>query len=218
MSKQPVTTYACKCKRGYIGDGRQCTGWHHEESKIPLEHNRYSNEDPKGWGKWQKEELCPENTYAYAYALKILPYQGGASDDSGLNGVKLYCKSPTTKLQEGDITSGMGGEGSWTKPKECFKEDSFLTGYQFRAEVSANSADNVFGENLNVKCHKGQTLKGEDFNLENGEWATWGEWSSMKSCRSGSAICGIKTKIYPQQSGGKDDAGLTNIKFMCCKF
>ena len=121
-------------------------------------------------------------------------------------------------MQQGDVTSGIGGEGSWTNPKGCTKENEFLIGYRFKAEVSAHIKDNWFGENLDVQCEGNEVLKGEDFTLENGNWATGGQWSSIKKCPARSAICGIETKIYRKQSFGKDDVGLTDIRFNCCNF
>ena len=210
------TAYECKCKQGYQGDGRKCTGWHNWQTSLT--NNRYSSDKEKDiWGKWHKEELCPEHTYAHQFALKVKPHQGGLKDDSALNGVKLYCKS-TTGGQQGDITSGIGGEGSWTNPKGCSNGNAFLIGYRFKAEVSRRSGDNWFGENMDVKCKGGEVLRGEDFKLENGVWATGGQWSSMTNCATGSAICGLQTKIHPKQAWGKDDAGLTDVKFLCCKF
>lgn len=43
------------------------------------------------WGIWGAVEYCPEGEYAYKFQLKTEPGQGGG-DDTGLNGIKLYCR------------------------------------------------------------------------------------------------------------------------------
>ena len=213
-----IFSYECKCKKGFQGNGRKCSGWHSWQEALA--HDRYrSIKDSDVWGKWHKEELCPENTYAYQFAMKVHRHRGNGmfADDSALNGVKIYCKSKDGQ-QSGDVTSGMGGDGSWTDQQGCEKEKEFLVGYRFRSEVrSSNADDNWFGENIDIKCQKGDVLKGEDFVLDHGKLANDGQWSSWGSCKPGSAICGIKTKIYPKQSAGYDDVGLTDITFLCCK-
>ena len=52
-----------------------------------------------------------------------------------------------------------------------------------------------------------------------GPWASGGLWSSESRCPPGSAICGLQTKIQPFAGAGVtyDDAGLTDLKFICCE-
>ena len=42
-------------------------------------------------GRWYDMEYCPDNMYAVSMQLKIQNYQG-SNDDTGLNGVALYCQ------------------------------------------------------------------------------------------------------------------------------
>ena len=210
------TGFKCDCQKGYQGDGRKCTGWQNFQSE--LQHNRYDGEKQSDiWGVWKKKELCPPDTFAYRFALRAEAHYGAAGDDSALNGVKFYCKSKTGD-QRGDITSGIGREGSWTKAVGCTKEDEFLVGYRFKAEVSSNNADNWFGENFDAYCEKGEQLKGADLPLDNGNWPTGGQWSSETRCPTGAAICGMQTKIESFRGWTGDDAGLTDVKIYCCKF
>ena len=118
-------------------------------------------------------------------------------------------------VQTPDVTSGIGWLGSWTKQRNCLREDDLLFGYRFKAE-GFKRGDKVFGSDIDVNCRNGYEIKGEDFPIENGERGDWGEWSSTTVCPSGAAICGIQTKIFPK--GRKDDVGLTNIKLICCQF
>ena len=225
-TRESGATFECKCFDGYDdvnSDGKTCTGW--SASNEVLEHDLYESYLlDKVWGTWYAEEKCGKNTYAYAIALKVEPKQKGGflgrgKDNSGLNGVKLYCKNIKTKEEKGDITSGIGGLGSWTKQKACFKKDDILIGYRFKAEGPVRGkGDKIFGVSIDVKCQSGDYINGQDFKLDDGEWVDKGSWSSETSCSTGSAVCGIQTKILTIQKRRKDDVGLTNIKLICCKF
>ena len=222
-TKRNGVSYRCECLEGYQGDGRICTGWNADNTI--LDHNRYNRDEKEQvWGDWHEEERCAENTYAYALALKVHPNQrggflGAGKDNSGLNGVKLYCRNPHTKRQQGDVTSGIGGLGSWTRQRGCYREDSFLIGYRFKAVAPRRGQfDRVFGVNIDVKCQDGESIQGLHFQLDKGKWYDSGEWSSETSCPTGEAICGIKTRIFPKVARKKDDAGLTDVKLICCKF
>ena len=223
QTRELEDTFECKCFDGYEGNGKTCTGWN--AATEVLEHDRYESfELDRVWGSWHVEEKCARNSYAYALALKVEPEQSGGflgrgKDNSALNGVKLYCMDPKTKEEKGDITSGVGGLGSWTKQKSCFKKNDLLTGYRFRAEGPARrKGDRIFGVSIDVRCQSGSYINGEEFKLDQGKWGEWGRWSSETSCPTGSAVCGIQTKILPIQLRRKDDVGLTDIKLICCKF
>ena len=43
---------------------------------------------------------------------------------------------------------------------------------------------------------------------------TYGTWSA--ECPSGSAICGISSRVEPDQGGLRDDSALGDVKFECC--
>ena len=86
----------------------------------------------------------------------------------------------------------------------------FLNLLRFHAEGDI-TGDDVFGTNVDMSCHSGEILHGEGIN-------DWGSWSSWTFCHPDSAVCGIQTKIHDDDIGEfKDDAGLTNIKLICCK-
>ena len=86
----------------------------------------------------------------------------------------------------------------------------FLNGLRFRAEGDI-TGDDVFGTNVDMSCQSGEILNGEGVN-------DWGSWSSWTFCPPESAVCGLQTKIHDDDVGEfEDDAGLTNIKILCCK-
>ena len=43
------------------------------------------------WGNWTEWSHCPDNSYAKAFKLRIMPYLGVFRDDSGLNSIELKC-------------------------------------------------------------------------------------------------------------------------------
>ena len=94
-----------------------------------------------------------------------------------------------------------------------------MIGYRFKAVAPRRGQfDRVFGVNIDVKCQDGESIQGLHFPLDKGTWYDSGDWSSETSCPTGEAICGIKTRIFPKVARKKDDAGLTDVKLICCKF
>merc|ERR1719361_781559 len=155
------------------------------------------------WGKWRTKETCPENSFAYKFSLKVEPHTLGdgkakGTDDTALNGVKLYCKQRGGK-EQGRAKSRAGIFGSWTEPKSCSNENDFFVGYRFQAETSGTATvtgavDSWYAENIDLICEGGENLNGREQwpTLENGgEWASGGLWSSETSCSPGEAICGL---------------------------
>ena len=60
-----MTSYTCVCNENYIGDGFHCSGWNIQSQLLT---DRYGEE---GWGHWMDTALCPNETYANAFALKV---------------------------------------------------------------------------------------------------------------------------------------------------
>ena len=205
--------YSCKCNRPFVQVEGQCSGWN---DQSPLKHDRYigirpaPDENPK-WYPW---DMCPENTYAYSFALKV-EADVGVYDDSGLNGVKLYCKMRGREHQEGSASSSQGSDGTWTNKAVCTEDGKMLTGYQFKSETDPGGfgpwKDYKYGQMINVKCEDGEKIFGERLGIKPD---SGGKWSSWTSCTTGYAICGIRTKRVP----GDESYGLLDLEFMCCKF
>ena len=129
------------------------------------------------------------------------------TDDTALNGVKLYCKSFDGQ-KTGEASSGIGAFGSWSGLKSC-QDNGLLNGFRFRAE-GGDVADKVFGTNFDVSCDSGETLAGSGVN-------DWGDWSSWTFCPATARVCGLQTKIQADQGEWKDDVALSNIKIKCCE-
>lgn len=201
-----ATSYECTCNADYEGDGFQCSGW---KIQKDLNHDLYVNDE--GPGDWHGVAMCPDQTYAYAFALKverIWPVEV-LNDDTGLNGVKLYCKSFDGKVT-GEVTSGVGDFGSWKDVQSCQNDDEFLVGFRFNSE-GPFSGDGIWGANIDMQCGGGQIIEG------NGE--SWASWSSWSFCPGNSKICGLQTMIQESQGSTwpwQDDTGLDDLKFVCC--
>ena len=202
-----LTSYECVCNDGYFGNGFMCSGWNIQNNLLTDVIGEGGN------GYWKDVELCPKETYANRFALKVEPDQGTTQDDSALNGVKLYCTSFDHK-KSGEVTSGVGKRGSWKSPLECSR--GFFNGLRFKAMDGSTSGDSG-GANVDMACNSGINLQGDGMNGED-----WGPWSSRTYCPPESAVCGIQTKIdNPSESCQmrrfNDESGLTNIKVICCK-
>ena len=60
-----MLSYECVCNENYFGNGFKCSGWNIQNELLT---DRYGDE---GWGHWQNVALCPNETYADAFALKV---------------------------------------------------------------------------------------------------------------------------------------------------
>lgn len=47
------------------------------------------------WGEWYVAGICPQNSIAVGFDIKVEPDQG-ISDDTAMNGIQLHCFDNTT--------------------------------------------------------------------------------------------------------------------------
>ncbi|KAG7317956.1 hypothetical protein KOW79_018991 [Hemibagrus wyckioides] len=157
------------------------------------------------FGIWMWSELCPENFYATGFSLRIEPNQYG-SDDTALNGIRLYCVQNEDRRFLYSVESHTGHFGEWTEPQWC--PSGTLSSFQLRVEPHQGIfGDDTAANNIRFRCSSNPTLEGRGL-----AWGEYGEWSS--NCSNG-GICGIQTKMELYQ-GGLDDSSLNDVRFHCC--
>ncbi|XP_073479121.1 vitelline membrane outer layer protein 1-like [Aquarana catesbeiana] len=169
-----------------------------------LTHGKDINVNNGGkWGVWGKLEMCPYNTVASGFELKVEPPQGDG-DDTALNVIKLLCTKPGDRTIQAEITSAEGRWGRWTGIQWC--PSGFLVRFALQVERPQGDGDDTAANNIMFQCSDNNILTGYG-----GKWGTFGNWSDM--CQSG--ICGIRTLVEPDQGRG-DDTALNDVVFRCC--
>ncbi|XP_077326862.1 vitelline membrane outer layer protein 1-like [Lithobates pipiens] len=155
------------------------------------------------WGVWGDLENCPPGTVATGFALKIEGPQG-KGDDTALNAIKLLCTKPCERIIQREIISLAGRWGSWIDIQWC--PSGVLSSFALQVEQPIGKGDDTAANNIKFQCSNDNILTGNG-----GRWGTFSNWSDR--CQSG--ICGIKTKVEPEQGRG-DDTALNNVMFSCC--
>jgi hypothetical protein len=219
-------TYECRsgalwCTRGkpvaeVCGDCKDndCDGVADDHCRPPNHEVRAEHVGPfvadGGWGNWRELAMCPDGKWVTGGKVRIERSQGGDSDedDTALNGVRLFCGS--TELRPGD-----GFWGGWEDMGSCKR---YVTGARLRIEpslgggdIGKNHSDDTGAVDLELICEDGQILGGATHH-------EWGSFKAAQTCPGGSAVCGVKTRIEPEQGGGKteDDTAMNDLELTCC--
>merc|ERR1711874_604117 len=85
------------------------------------------------------------------------------------------------------------------------------TGAICRPPSVANS-DPAGGLNVDFRCNDGSTLPGPGIQ----EQADISSWGVERVCPLGSALCGVRTKIFEGQTDSVSNLGLTDLMLQCC--
>ena len=78
---------------------------------------------------------------------------------------------------------------------------------------SVANSDPAGGLNLDMRCNDGSALPGHGIP----EQADISSWGTERVCPSGSALCGIRTKIFEGQTDNVSNLGLTDLMLQCCQ-
>ncbi|XP_069505913.1 vitelline membrane outer layer protein 1-like [Ambystoma mexicanum] len=157
------------------------------------------NGGPKG--TWGRVEFCPAGQFATGFALKVQSARGYA-DDTGLNGIRLFCGGGITSA----IESKIGRWGKWTRLVIQCPRTSYLAAFSLKVQPPQGDGDDTAANSIIFRCSYGKQLLGHG-----GSRGSWGEWSD--ACKKG--ICGIQTKVEDFQ-GTADDTALNDVRFYCC--
>jgi hypothetical protein len=165
------------------------------------------------WGSWAGSfSLCPEGSLAYGVNLKSEASLGGSADDSGLNAVSLHCYDKTSGAFKGYAVSSEGPWGSW-HPNGVFCSgvtNPIVSGNLLVEDPQGSIADDTSANGLRVKCRSTPTTE-----QTVPSYTSWGSYRGIKTCPSGTAVCGIRTRLEANQGTG-DDTALNGVHFACC--
>ncbi|WAQ93843.1 VMO1-like protein [Mya arenaria] len=167
------------------------------------------------WGTWRDPHFCAEGAFAVGYDMKI--ESDSASDDTGMNGIRLECHFKSNGHFGGTVESGVAPSGDWLGLTRCdsgLGVEHFLV--SFSLQVEAETTDDTAANYAKFMC---RDFAGVSSPYEivhkpgHGYWGTWGSFSEF--CDPDSAICGISTKI---EDVTWDHTGLNDARFYCCPF
>jgi hypothetical protein len=168
------------------------------------------------WGDWAPcYTFCPANAFAYEARLKSESNQGGGGDDTAANGVGFHCFDRTTGTDKGWITSSTQQWGSWgtiVHPQAFFTNNPWF-GLQAWWERPQGSGDDTQLNKVGMYSVGGGQAGSPLFPSFAVDFST-----DVNSgfCPSGTAICGIRTRVEATQVG--DDTALNGVSFACCTF
>ena len=172
------TSKACFVRSDYVADNVLHSGW---------------------WGSWAAcRSFCPEGSYALSIQTKSQAGQGGDSDDTALNGVRLHCFDLRTGAATGVLKSKEGGWGSWSAVKNV---DPFITGNPFvsgrmRMESPRGPLDDTAANAIKLTARLGGA------EVQPADQRGWGDWQLFtQRCPAGTAVCGIQTIVEGVQGG-----------------
>jgi hypothetical protein len=192
---------------------------HNHESVLPIDvpcipqppspHQRADAIGPFGdssdgnWGDWYPLAMCPNGQWVTGGLVRIERSQGGDNDedDTALNTLHLFC-GPAEKW------SGEGFWGDWEDMGRC-KNGGHVKGARVRIEPKQGKGDDTGAVDLELVCEDDSVLKGSTHH-------EWGRWRGPLTCPTGTAVCGLETRIEAQQGSDHDDTAMNDVKFTCC--
>ena len=86
------------------------------------------------WGDWGTWDECPSGQFVIGMMVKSEKKQGFSGDDTGLNGIRLFCSPMGLNFRRKDVESSVGDWGTWGKEMYC-KDGHKAVGFELRSEV-----------------------------------------------------------------------------------
>ncbi|XP_045192206.2 uncharacterized protein LOC123548751 [Mercenaria mercenaria] len=177
-------------------------------------------ENGGSYGLWFTPQFCPVGTFAIGFNMKYEENQGIDGDNTALNAVSLQCadRNGVRRTLQRLVQSAAGHRGQWTGDVFCPKNKHiplFLQRFALRVQPEKQTGDDTMANLVRFSCndlHWTQNLQ-ELANPIVGAEGQYGKWS--EKCPTGSAICGIQTRIEGHLSKG-DNTALNDVRFFCC--
>ncbi|XP_053574310.1 vitelline membrane outer layer protein 1 homolog [Bombina bombina] len=155
------------------------------------------------WGTWGNKEFCLPGYVAKGFAFKVQESQG-SGDDTGLNGIRLYCVNLMNNRDQMTISSTVGLRGSWSATSWC--PSGNLAAFNLKVLSPQRAGDDIAATRIKFRCS--DLVEIESAGLLVGSYRSW-----SNTCLN--SICGIVTKVQPDM-GASDDTALNDVKFICC--
>jgi hypothetical protein len=164
---------------------------------------------PKGgdWGLAGPATYCPPGTYVGAFAQRVEPAQGSSADDTALNTVIFYCKTPGGSWTA-PLNVWEGVWGSWSSWATCATANGFITGGELKVESSQGLGDDTSANAARFWCNDGTALTANND-------GPWGTWRGRANCAAGEAVCGVQIR-YEAPQGIGDDTAMNGMLLHCC--
>ena len=175
--------------------------WH---SQISVQGDARTN-----FGSWSNWVMCPVDQYAKGFRQKV---DGTSFDDTGLNRVSLYCSDKHGNGNKQIIAGGDSGWGSWSTAKNCVQGEHLLA-FNLKSEPRQGlDTDDAGATGIRFKCGDDVELVAENDDPD-------GSYVGYKSANNaGYRICGMRSRIEPEQGTFTDDTGLNNVEFQYCDY
>lgn len=163
------------------------------------------------WGSWGScTDLCPINSFVYGFEY-LQDYQGGNYDDSAVNTISMKCYDRTTGQYTGYVASKAGWWGSWNGWYVSGSISDPVTGGWTLTLPQQGGGDDWSMADVQLTTLWGSTLYNSNPQLISGNWAN-------NSCPSGTAVCGLNTRLESKQGTSADDTALNGLTLACCTF
>jgi hypothetical protein len=167
-------------------------------------------------------DYCTDGKVVTGFQLKVEP-KNSLVDDTGLNGIRLFCGQPPVKDEDTteigkpgpiwqNVTSTVGIFGYWGVIYNC---TTYATGFDLEVVPNrGNYKDDKAATNMKLICGDGRRMEGFH-NNGNQHVFEGAQYTGEKTCPQGTAVCGIQTQVEEYQVVG-DDTALNNVRMKCC--
>uniref|UniRef100_A0A8C6Y536 DPH-type MB domain-containing protein n=1 Tax=Naja naja TaxID=35670 RepID=A0A8C6Y536_NAJNA len=155
----------------------------------------------------QQTTRCEQDLNKKDPTVQVETYRG-ASDDTSLNGIRLFCSTEQTNNIMYTVESEPGEYGHWSGVRWC-PRNGILRSFQLKVEPEQGAGDDTAVNNIRFRCSNGLQLE-----EAGGPFGEYSEWSTP--CERG-GICGLQTKQEPYQGIFIDDTALNDVRFFCCE-